>query len=99
MFHWMTAPVFDGQDGHFPEVVLRQLYLAVEDGHQVFGLDPLGLRVGAVALQAQIVFRRGPQQLRILAAVRLVTGRAALLKRWLMQMLFIAQARLISVAA
>src|ERR1022692_323285 len=79
-------------------VVLGQLHFSVEDGQHMLGLEPLWLRVGPGALQAEGV-SLGAQQMIVVAAVRLVTGRAALDKGRLMEHALLGLLGLVSVAA
>jgi len=98
--HRMSAPKTQRQHHDFVlrEVVLGKLHASVEDREHVIGLDLLRLRLRPMALQAQPIRRLCPQQVIVLAAVRLVARRATLLERRLMQRVLLGLLRLIAVA-
>src|SRR5512146_1607715 len=85
LLHRMPKAVLDRQDRHSGEVVLGQLYRAVEDSDEVLGLDSLRLRVRTVTLEAETVHGGGTQQVLIVSAMRRVAGCATLLERRLVK--------------
>src|SRR5271157_114831 len=93
VLHWMTRgrvslAVLHLQDCDFVlgEVVFRKPDFTIEDRNLVGIFQLRWLAVSTVALHAKhIAF--GAEQLLVVSAVGLVTGRAALLKCWLMQRL------------
>ena len=79
------------------ELILREPDLAPEEGQHVSTLHFFMRRAGAVALRANRI-PIGPQQLRALAAMRLVTSCATLLERRLVQNPLVLLIRLIHMA-
>src|SRR5271166_499347 len=65
----------------------------------MLGFELLWFCIGTVALEAQSIRGLGPQQVIVLAAMRLVTGSASLLERWLVVHAFLAEVRDVAVAA
>jgi len=104
VLHWMPdnrmpEPDLDGKDHHFVllVVVLGQLRFAVEDSQHVFGLERVRLRVRPMTFETQRLALR-PQQVIIVAAVRLVTGRTSQAVGGLVQVCFLHALRLFAVA-
>ena len=94
----VTVAVLDGQQDHLSEVVFWQLDFTVENRDLVFGFEFLRVGIGPMALEAQLVRARGSQQVHIVATVWLVTGRATLHERRLVQVRFLHLIGLIAVA-
>ena len=95
----VTVAVLNRQQNHFAEIVFRQLYLAVEDRDQVLTLKLLWIRIGPVALQAELAGSGGAQQVIVIPAVRLVAGCASLLEGRLMQVGLLHLIGLVAVAS
>ena len=98
LVRWMTEPVFQRNDRHLAEVVLRQLHFPAIDRDHVLSVKLVRASVGPMALQTESVGVSHSQQVRIVAAVRLVARGASLLGRWLMWMFFLELFRLIGMA-
>lgn len=96
--HWVAKSVLDGQPRYFSKVVLRQPYFAIENRDYMSLLDLHRLCVRAMTFQAKLVRRARAQQVRILATVGSVAGRAALLERGLVQVLPLMLFSLVGVA-
>jgi hypothetical protein len=81
------------------EVVLGKLHLPIKDADHMLGFELLRRRrVGPVTFEAQRVRLLGAQQVLVVAAVRLVAGRASLLKCRLMQMRLLELVGLVGMA-
>src|SRR5437660_8425132 len=94
----MTVPVLQRQFDHFLEIILRQSHLALEDRDHVLALQFLRAGFRPVALEAKLVRTRGPQQVRVVSAMRFMAGRATLNERRLMHYGFLHLLGLIRMA-
>lgn len=94
----MATTVLQRKSRYAAEVGLRQLHFAVENRHHVTFCQSLRLRIRAVTLQAQLVRLRHPEQVLIVATVRLVTRCTALEERRLVQILLFVLFSLIGMA-
>ena len=97
----MSAAILQRQhhDPIFSEVIIGEFHAPIHDRDQVFAFEFLrSWSVGPVAFQAQRVRLLGAQQMIVLAAVRLVTDGASLLKCGLMKMRFLELGSLIAMA-
>src|ERR1035437_7927168 len=97
ILYGMADAVLQRQARDLAEVVLGQLHFAVEDGDEVRALVPDRLGIGAMALQAQSV-AFGAEQMIVVTAMSLVTGRAALHEGGLMKVRFFHLVLLFAVA-
>ena len=96
--HGVAESVLQRKDHNLVEVVFRQFDFAVKNRDQVRFFQPLRLRVGAVALEAELVDGAGAQQMLVVAAMSFVTGRATLGESRLVVHFFLAQLGNIAVA-
>src|SRR4051812_7610737 len=95
---WVAMPVLQRQQDHFSEVVLGQLYLAVENREQMLALELLRIRVWPMALKAQLVRAGSAQQVCVVSTMRLVAGCATLHECGLVQNCFLHLLGLIAMA-
>ena len=85
----VIASVLDRQDRNLPEIILRQFYLTVEDGHQMFFLELFRIEIRTMTLETKFVGTGGAEQMRILSAMCVVASAATLVECRLMQMRFL----------
>ena len=99
LIYRVTDSVLDRQMCNLREVVLGQPNFAVENRYEVLGGKHLWPRIRTMTLETERVRRRCAEQLRVISAVRLVAGCAALFECGLVQVILFVLLGLVGVAA